>query len=53
MLRAGLDPRALERLQFPPYKVIDNLLADYSRNYSCFGHTPLLLVKINNVTHLD
>jgi hypothetical protein len=30
ILRAGLDPRALERLRFPPYKIIDSLLTDYS-----------------------
>jgi hypothetical protein len=28
ILRAGLDPRALERLWFPPYKIIDSLLTD-------------------------
>jgi hypothetical protein len=53
ILRAGSDPRALERLQFLPSRAINNLLTDYSQNYSCFGHTPLLLVKVNNVTHLD
>jgi hypothetical protein len=25
ILRAGLDPRALERFLFPPYKIIDSL----------------------------
>jgi hypothetical protein len=29
---------------------INSLLTDYSQNYSYFRHTPLLLVKINNVT---
>jgi hypothetical protein len=53
ILRAGPDPETLVRLQFPPSKIIDSLLIDYSQNYSCFRHTPLLLVKINNVTHLD
>jgi hypothetical protein len=53
ILRAGPDPRALERLQFLSSRKIDSLLTDYSQNYSCFKHTPLLLVKINNVTHLD
>jgi hypothetical protein len=47
ILRAGPDPSALERLQFLPSRT------DYSQNYSCFRHTPLLLIKINNVTHLD
>jgi hypothetical protein len=32
---------------------MDSLLTDCSQNYSCFGHTSLLLVKINNVTHLE
>jgi hypothetical protein len=53
ILRAGPDPRALERLQFLPSRTIDSLLTDYSQNYSCFRHTPLLLVKINSVSHLD
>jgi hypothetical protein len=53
ILRAGPDPEALVRLQFPPSRTIDSLLTDSSRSYSCFGHTPLLLAKINSVTHLD
>jgi hypothetical protein len=53
ILRAGLDPKALERFRLPPQKIINSLLTDYSQNYSCFRHTPLLLVKINNVSHLD
>jgi hypothetical protein len=53
ILRAGPDPRALERLRFLPSRTTDSLLTNYSQNYSCFRHTPLLLVKINNVTHLD
>jgi hypothetical protein len=53
ILRAGPDLRALERLQFLPPRTIDSLLTDYSQNYSCFRHIPLLLVKINNVTYLD
>jgi hypothetical protein len=53
ILRAGPDPRVLERLQFLPSRTINSLLTDYSQNYSCFRHTPLLLVKINSVTHLD
>jgi hypothetical protein len=52
ILRAGPDPRALERLQFLPSRTINSLLTDYSQNYSCFRHIPLLL-KINNVIHLD
>jgi hypothetical protein len=39
ILRAGPDPRALERLQFPPSRIIDSLLTDYSWNYSCFRHS--------------
>jgi hypothetical protein len=53
VLRAGPDPETLVRLQFPLSRTIDSLLTDYSGNYSCFGHKLLLLVKINNVTHLD
>jgi hypothetical protein len=53
ILRAGPDSRALKRLQFLPSRTINSLLTDYSQNYSCFRHTPLLLVKINNATHLD
>jgi hypothetical protein len=53
ILRAGPDPRALERLQFLPSRTIDSLSTDYSQNYNCFRHTHLLLVKTNNVTHLD
>jgi hypothetical protein len=53
ILRAGPDPLALERLQFPPSRKTDGLLTDYSQNYSCFRHTPLLLVKINNVTNSE
>jgi hypothetical protein len=52
ILRAGPDPRELERLQFLSTRTIDSLLTDYSQNYSCFRHTALLLVKRNNVTHL-
>jgi hypothetical protein len=50
-LRAELDPRALERLT--PTTQNNSLLTDYSKNCSCFGHTPLLLAKINSVTHLN
>jgi hypothetical protein len=53
ILRAGTNPEALVRLQFPPSRITDSLLTDYSQNYSCFGHIPLLLAKINSVTHLD
>jgi hypothetical protein len=53
ILRAGPDPRALERFQFLPSRTINSLLTDYSQNYSCFRHTLLLLVKINNKTHLN
>jgi hypothetical protein len=53
MLRAGPDPRALERFQFLPSRTSNSLLTDFSQNYSCFRHTPFLLVKINNVTHID
>jgi hypothetical protein len=53
ILRAGPDPETLVRLQFPPSRAIGSLLTYYSQNYSCFRHTSLLLVKINNVTHLD
>jgi hypothetical protein len=53
ILRAGPDPRAQERLQFLPSRTIDSLLTDYSQNYSCFRYTLLLLVKINNKTHLN
>jgi hypothetical protein len=42
ILRAGSDPEALLWLQFPPSRIIDSLLTDYSRNYSCFRHTTLL-----------
>jgi hypothetical protein len=42
ILRAGSDPRALERLQFLPSRTINNLLRDYNQNYSCFKH-PILL----------
>jgi hypothetical protein len=28
ILRAGLDPRALETLCYPPYKITDSLLTD-------------------------
>jgi hypothetical protein len=52
ILRAGPDPKALVRLQFPPSRTIDSLLTDYSQNYSCFRHTPLLLAKINSVTQI-
>jgi hypothetical protein len=41
ILRAGPDPEALIRLQFPPFRTTDSLLTDYSRNYSCLGqHSP-------------
>jgi hypothetical protein len=53
ILRAGPHSWSLERLQFLPSRTIDSLLTDYSQNYSCFRHTSLLLVKINNETHLD
>jgi hypothetical protein len=53
ILRAGPDPRSLERFQFLPSRTVNSLLTDYSQNYSRFRHTPLLPVKINNVTHLD
>jgi hypothetical protein len=53
ILRDGQDTKALERFQFLPSRTINSLLTDYSQNYSCFRHTPLLLVKINNITHLD
>jgi hypothetical protein len=53
ILRAGPAPQALERLQFLPSRTTDRILTDYSQNYNCFRHTPFLLVKINNVTHLD
>jgi hypothetical protein len=53
ILRAGPDLETLVRLQFLPSRTIDSLLTDYSQNYSWFRHTPLLLVKINNVTLLD
>jgi hypothetical protein len=53
ILRAGPDPEALVRLQFPPSRTINSLLTDYSQNYSCFRYTPPLLAKINSVTHLD
>jgi hypothetical protein len=54
ILRAGPDPEALVRLQFPPSRTINSFfLTDYSQNYSCFRYTPLLLAKINSVTHLD
>jgi hypothetical protein len=53
ILRAGPDPEALIRLQFPPSRTSDSFLTDYSGNYSCFGHLPLLLAKISSVTHLD
>jgi hypothetical protein len=46
-------PEALVRLQFPPSRTIEILLTDYSQNYSYFRQTPLLLAKINIVTHLD
>jgi hypothetical protein len=38
ILRAGPDPEALVRLQFPPSRTINSLLTDYSQNYSCFRH---------------
>jgi hypothetical protein len=53
ILRAEPDPEVLVRLQFPPSRTTDSLLTVYSQNYSCFRHTPLLLAKINSVTHLD
>jgi hypothetical protein len=53
ILRAGPDSEALVRHQFPPFRTIDSLLTDYSQNYNCFRKNPLLLAKINNVTHLD
>jgi hypothetical protein len=53
ILRAGPDPRALESLQFLPSRTINSLLTVHSQNYSCFRHIPLLLIKINNVTHLE
>jgi hypothetical protein len=53
ILRAGPDPEALVRLQFPPSRTINSLLTDYSQNYSCFEHTTLYPAKINSVTHLD
>jgi hypothetical protein len=53
ILRVGPDPRALERFQFLPSRTINSLLTDYTQNYSCFRYTPLLLAKINNITHLD
>jgi hypothetical protein len=53
ILRTGPDPEMLVRLQFPPFRTIDSLSTDYSQNYRCFRHISLLLVKINNVTHLD
>jgi hypothetical protein len=52
ILRAGPDPEALVRLQFSPSRTINSLLTDCSWNYSYFRHTPLLLAKINSITHL-
>jgi hypothetical protein len=53
ILRAGPDPEALVRLQFPPSRIIDSLLTEYSQKYSCFRHTPLLLAKTDSMTPLD
>jgi hypothetical protein len=51
-VRAEVDPRALEKLQFPPSRTIDSLLRLQSI-HSCFRYTPLVLAKIDSVTKLD
>jgi hypothetical protein len=54
ILRAGPDPRALERFQFLPSRTISSLNRLWSKLQLFQTHpSPLLLVKINNIAYLD